>query len=181
MKKGSQDKATTSKAWEWPSLGLAFIALGLYALFSRDLESARLAGVLGLSSILAGALYLALYLKDRILGQNARVSLAKVLTPLLAGLCLLFEPAWSVKYLLVLAGLLFVVNALFISLAALVLLAFGLVTLFAPKTLETLAETFVGAGLILNGLLFFLKLVADILVKRRSREERSPLPEGEEK
>ena len=196
--KDSQGKRQKSQFWEWVIIGLILIAAGLFSLLDLKLVSSLLPTVLGLAAILAGSIYAVVYIGDSIRGGKGRSTLTKAVVPVVVGLLLLIKPAETIKYLVVATGLFFVVNALFTTIAALVMRAYrkglfwflfviallllltGLLIIFAPTALGIPVGAVIGAGLILNGLLFLLKAAADIIGKGKREKELPPQPASDE-
>ena len=189
MAKDSQGRTQKNQVWEWTLVGLLLIAAGLFALLGPELEDSALPTVLGLASILAGSIFSATYIRAMIKGRKGRSSLTKVVIPMVLGLLLLIKPAETIKYLLVAAGLFFIVNALFTTIAALVMRAYskgffwslfviafllftsGLLAILGPTALGIPVETVIGAGLILNGLLYLMKAASDLTGQMKGKKE----------
>ena len=198
MAKDSQGRTQKNQVWEWTMVGLLLIAAGLFALLGPELEDSALPTVLGLASILAGSIFAATYIRAMIRGRKGRLSLTKVVVPVVLGLLLLIKPAETIKYLLVAAGLFFIVNALFTTIAALVMRAYskgffwslfviafllftsGLLAILAPTSLGIPVETVIGTGLILNGLLYLMKAVLDLAGQMKGKKGPSARSEVDE-
>ena len=195
--KDSQEKGKKNQFLEWLIIGLALVGAGLFALLYPNLISGYLPLVMGLVAIFAGSIYAAVYIRGLIAGSGKRTSsFTKAVIPLVVGLLLLIKPAETIKYLLVAAGVYFIVQALVGVIFALVMRAFskglfwivfvpvllllitGLLIIIAPTALGIPVETVIGFGLALNGLLYLVKALGS---KKGKRPDEENLPSPDEK
>ena len=196
--KDQQEKGKRNQFWEWLSIGLVLVGAGLFVLLRPKLLASSMPLVLGLVAIVAGSIYAAVYIRGLVTGNSKHTSsFTKAVIPLVVGLLLLIRPVETVKYLVVAAGLYFIVNALFTSIAALVMRSYskglfwflfvvallvlisGLLIVIAPTALGVPVETVIGSGLVLNGLLYLVKALGGKMGKKMGKKE-IPSPAEEE-
>lgn len=196
--KDQQEKGKRNQFWEWLTIGLVLVGAGLFTLLRPKLLASSMPLVLGLVAIVAGSIYAAVYIRGLVTGNSKHTSsFTKAVIPLVVGLLLLIRPVETVKYLVVAAGLYFIVNALFTSVAALVMRSYskglfwflfvvallvlisGLLIVIAPTALGVPVETVIGSGLVLNGLLYLVKALGGKMGKKMGKKE-IPSPAEEE-
>ncbi len=196
--KDQREKRKRNQFWEWLTIGLVLVGAGLFTLLRPKLLASSMPLVLGLVAIVAGSIYAAVYIRGLVTGNSKHTSsFTKAVIPLVVGLLLLIRPVETVKYLVVAAGLYFIVNALFTSVAALVMRSYskglfwflfvvallvlisGLLIVIAPTALGVPVETVIGSGLVLNGLLYLVKALGGKMGKKMGKKE-IPSPAEEE-
>ncbi|NLA95299.1 MAG: hypothetical protein GX838_00425 [Clostridiaceae bacterium] len=196
--KDSQEKGKKNQFLEWLIIGLVLVGAGLFALLYPNLVSGYLTLVIGLVAIFAGGIYAAIYIRGLTTGGGkVASSLTKAVISLVVGLLLLIKPDETIKYLLVAAGVYFIVQALAGVIFALVMRAFskglfwivfvpvllllitGLLIIIAPTALGVPVDTVIGFGLALNGLLYLVKALGSKMGKKTGKKEM-PSAAGED-
>lgn len=182
-------KFSKKQAWESTALGLLAIAAGLSILLDLAGAASRMPKILGLAAILSGCLYAVSFIRDLAGDRKGKTTPTKALVFVAVGVLLFFKQEAVIPYLLLAAGLFFIVISLVTTFLALVMRAFskgffwilfviallifiiGLIVLIAPTALGVPAETLIGTGLLLTGLLNFSKASGGSIVKLKGKAE----------